>query len=163
MNKYAFYHDHDRCIKCYACEVACKQVHDIKAGTVKYRRVEETTYGTFPDVHRTFLSVACMHCARPACIAACPPGIIHKREEDGIVTVDTEGCTGCRACYEACPVKAPQFIADGTMRKCDMCRDRVEKGEAPVCVTTCPTRALRWGTAEEILPLLIKKGSQKKV
>jgi anaerobic dimethyl sulfoxide reductase subunit B (iron-sulfur subunit) len=31
-----------------------------------------------------------------------------------------------------------------------MCIDRLEKGEMPVCVTSCPLRALDFGTLEEM-------------
>jgi DMSO reductase iron-sulfur subunit len=158
MNKqYIFYHNPARCIKCYACEVSCKQWHGIKAGTMRFRRVEETSSGTFPDVTRTFKSIACLHCIKPRCIEACPEGAISKRPEDGIVVVDRSKCSGCRACFEACMVKAPQFDEDGAMQKCDMCLERVENGQQPICVANCPTQALHWGTLEELAPLMAKK------
>jgi anaerobic dimethyl sulfoxide reductase subunit B len=159
--QYIFYHDAERCIKCFACEVACKQWHGIKAGTIKCRRVEETTSGTFPEVKRTFKSITCMHCVKPRCIEACQQGAISKREEDGIVIVDAVKCNGCRSCFEVCPVGAPQFGEDGIMQKCDMCLDLIEDGQLPFCVATCPTKALRWGTIEEMSELTSKKKSRK--
>jgi anaerobic dimethyl sulfoxide reductase subunit B len=140
--QYLFYHDPGRCIKCFACEVACKQWHGIPAGTIKLRRVEETTIGTFPKVKRTFKSISCMHCARPRCVEACPQEAISKRKEDGIVIVDANKCNGCRSCLEACPIGIPQFGEDGKMQKCDMCLERLENGQQPICVATCPTQAL---------------------
>jgi anaerobic dimethyl sulfoxide reductase subunit B len=151
-NKYVFIINQDRCIGCYACETACQQWHGIKAGTVKYRRVEEITAGTYPDVDLGFRSVACLHCSKPNCIKVCPQEAISKREEDGIVVVDRDKCNGCRACYDACPVHAPQFGEDGTMQKCDMCLEEINQGRTPMCAATCPTKALRWGTIESFLP-----------
>jgi len=157
--QYLMYHNTDRCIKCYACEVACKQWHGIKAGTIKLRRVEELTQGNFPDVRRVFRSVSCLHCIEPACVEACPQGAISKREEDGIVVVDNYKCNGCRSCLEACPFAIPQFDENGKMRKCDMCLDRIETGQKPVCVATCPTEALKWGTLEDLSKTAARKAS----
>jgi anaerobic dimethyl sulfoxide reductase subunit B len=151
--QYIFQHDPSRCIKCYACEVACKQWHSIPAGQVKLRRVEEKASGKYPNVKRVFKSVSCMHCIKPRCIEACPQGAITKRGEDGIVVVDSSKCSGCRACFDACPIQAPQYHPDGTMRKCDMCLERVEKGQEPFCITACPTKALYWGTLDKVAGL----------
>jgi Fe-S-cluster-containing dehydrogenase component len=139
----AFSHDPQRCIKCYTCETACKQWKEIAAGTVKLRRVYEVATGTFPEVTRTFHSVACQHCAEPPCIGACPPGAISKRVTDGIVVVDADKCDGCRECLEACPFDVPQFDQDGIMRLCDLCADRLAEGRQPICTDSCPTGALR--------------------
>ena len=37
------------------------------------------------------------------------------------------------------------------MLKCDMCKDEIEAGGKPICVTGCPMRALDWGTREEMI------------
>ena len=74
-NQLMIYSDSDRCIKCYACQVACKQWHKTKAGTTSRRNVIEYTSGTFPDVQRVFYSKGCMHCEEPAC-AAVPRGLL---------------------------------------------------------------------------------------
>ena len=36
------------------------------------------------------------------------------------------------------------------MMKCDMCYDRTSVGRQPMCTTVCPSRALHYGTWEEI-------------
>jgi anaerobic dimethyl sulfoxide reductase subunit B len=154
--QYGFCFDSDRCIKCKACEVACKQWKGIKAGSIKLRRVEEITTGVFPEVKRRFYSISCRHCANPPCIDVCPTKAIVKRS-DGIVIVEEDKCIGCNICLQACPFGVPQFDEDGLMQKCDMCLDRIENNQTPICAATCPTQALSWGTLEELSESAIKK------
>ena len=141
---YAFVHDPKRCVKCFTCELACKQWRDIPAGTFKLRKVYETDRGTFPDVTRTFHSVACQHCPDAPCIPACPQGAIQRREPDDVVTVEAAMCDGCRECVDACPFDVPDFDGDGVMQLCDLCADRLASGAGPFCVEVCPTGALRY-------------------
>jgi anaerobic dimethyl sulfoxide reductase subunit B (iron-sulfur subunit) len=148
-DSYAFAHDPKRCLKCYSCEVACKQWKGIAPGMFKLRRVYETTSGAFPQVTRTFHSVGCQHCPEPPCVAACPPGAISKRVEDGVVVVDGAKCDGCRKCLEACPFGVPQFDQDDILQLCDLCLDRLAQGARPICSDVCPTGALTYrGTSQ---------------
>ena len=90
-----------------------------------------------------FLSVACHHCERPACLAACPSGAYEKRA-DGIVVHHEEKCIGCRYCEMACPFGAPRYSEEkGVMTKCHLCHHRLDGGERPACVAACPTEALQ--------------------
>ena len=51
----------------------------------------------------------------------------------------------------ACPYGAPQFNPIlGRMGKCDFCRDRIQQGQAPVCVQACPMRIISWGEHQEL-------------
>ena len=62
--------------------------------------------------------------------------------------INSQKCDGCRICYDACPYGAPVFESDeigGKAQKCTMCIDRLERGEQPICVMSCPTRALDFG------------------
>lgn len=160
MTRYSFYFDTDRCIKCKSCEIACKQWKGLPAGSLKFRRVEEITRGTFPDVNRKFYSISCRHCAKAPCIDVCPTQAIFQRP-DGIVLVDQDKCNGCRVCLEACQFGAPQFDDDGLMQKCDMCLDRVENGQMPACASACPTQALSWGTTQELANIAVRKAAFK--
>jgi anaerobic dimethyl sulfoxide reductase subunit B (iron-sulfur subunit) len=152
-----FYYDAGRCIQCRTCEVACKSANNIEPG-VKWRRVIETWGGNYPDVTRTFFSLACMHCEEPACIAICPTGAIRKRVEDGIVVVDKDKCNGCQDCFTACPYDVPQFGKDGKMQKCDYCTGIARE---PACVESCPAEALYAGTIDDLLEMAKGKTARK--
>lgn len=132
----------DNCIQCHGCEVACKSWRSVELG-VAWRRVKHIWSGNYPRLKNTTASVACMHCAEPVCVEACPESAIKKRPENGIVEIDRDKCTGCQTCLEICPFQAPQFGMDGKMQKCDMCIGAIDlTADKPPCVKTCPTEAL---------------------
>lgn len=75
---------------------------------------------------------------------------MHKNE-NGLVTVDETKCVGCRYCEWSCPYGAPQYDPElKHMTKCDGCIDRLAKGEQPLCVISCPLRALDFGPIDEL-------------
>jgi DMSO reductase iron-sulfur subunit len=158
---YKFLFDVDRCIDCRACEVACKQQNDVEIG-VRWRRVTEIESGNYPNPSRRFLSLACFHCSRPYCMAACPMGAIYQRA-DGIVVNDKNKCIGCGYCMMACPFGVPEFGNDGLMEKCIACYPRIDKGLDPACVHTCLTGALAFGTPEEIVKIKQERAAEKVV
>jgi anaerobic dimethyl sulfoxide reductase subunit B (iron-sulfur subunit) len=151
-----FYFDQTRCTGCGACRVACKDWHDLPAGSVNWMRVLYREAGKFPTVFVSYLAAPCYHCEKPVCAAACPVTAIVKRQADGIVVVDSQLCLGnvkCDVkCLKACPYQAPQFAetAGAKMSKCNFCLDRWIEGRLPVCVEACPTRALDAGALEEV-------------
>jgi anaerobic dimethyl sulfoxide reductase subunit B (iron-sulfur subunit) len=150
-----FHFDQTRCIGCHACDVVCKDWHDIQDVSVHWRRLDTLEEGTFPNLFVAFLSLSCCHCAEPACASACPVTAITKNEQNGIVAVDAETCLGrdaCGSCRDACPYDVPQFGVeeDAKMQKCTFCPDRLEEGESPACVGACPVRALDAGPMEEL-------------
>ena len=153
-----FLFEQDRCMGCHTCQVACKDRNDLPVGQ-RWRRIIELATGHYvqsagvvqPHVSAWYLSMACNHCARPLCVANCPTGALHKRAADGLVLIDEARCIGCRYCVWSCPYGAPQF--DPRRRKvgkCDGCADRLDRGESPACVDSCPVRALRFGSIEQL-------------
>lgn len=146
------------CTGCKACQVACKDKHDLEVGQL-WRRVTETSGGKYmqkgsglkPEVYAFWTSISCNHCEDPVCIQACPKDAISKREEDGIVLINKEECIGCRSCEQACPYDAPQFDPEEEkMGKCDFCVDLLEQDKDPVCVAACPLRAIHYGELEKL-------------
>ena len=68
-----------------------------------------------------------------------------------MVLVDHDKCVGCRYCTWACPYEAPQFDpASGMRTKCDTCLDLREQGGNPMCVDSCPMRAIEFGLISEL-------------
>jgi anaerobic dimethyl sulfoxide reductase subunit B len=153
MTQYGFFIDLSRCTGCHGCEIACKQWHDIQPGPVKWLRVYQWETGSFPNINLNVLPMMCLHCENPVCARACPQGAITRETKYGAVRVSLEKCTGERKCWQACPYGAPQFAGDGRglkMSKCDMCFDRLEKGDKPICVLSCSLRALEFGPLDEL-------------
>ena len=153
MVQYGFFFDQSRCIGCYSCAVACKDWNDIPPGLSKWLRIHQYETGSFPNVRLHIVPVFCYHCEKPICLENCPSGAIYKEEKYGTVLVDSEKCEGCRKCRQACPYGAPQFQSDDPTekaQKCTMCIDRLEHSTLPMCVTTCPMRALDFGSLEEL-------------
>jgi phenylacetyl-CoA:acceptor oxidoreductase subunit 1 len=104
MTRYAMLIDLRRCVGCQTCAAACKVANATPPG-VQWRRVLDLENGEFPDVRRSFIPVACMHCANPPCESVCPTTATKKRA-DGLVTIDYELCIGCANCVMACPYDA---------------------------------------------------------
>jgi Fe-S-cluster-containing dehydrogenase component len=141
--------DLDRCVECYACEVACKQEHSLAIGPrlIRVVKLERLVNGR---VERVSAPMACSHCSDAPCIDACPSKALRRVEETGAVIVIQERCIGCRMCLVACPFGAPQYEAKGKMVKCDLCSERLARKEKPACVSACPVEALKFETAERI-------------
>jgi anaerobic dimethyl sulfoxide reductase subunit B (iron-sulfur subunit) len=154
MSQYGFFFDQSRCTGCQTCTVACKSYHELPPGPLKYLRVYQYEKGAFPAVRIHVQWIPCYHCENPACVDACPTEAIYKEEDYGAVLIVQDDCIGCRECYEACPYGAPVFESDEPdipAHKCDMCIDRLEREKPPICVLSCPLRALDFGPLDGLM------------
>ena len=163
-----------RCIGCQTCAHACKMQNNVPSG-MRWNRVltegcdvEDGALGQFPNLSRGYLPVACQHCENPACQRVCPTGATYK-DDKGRVEVDYDKCIGCRMCMAACPYNArvfnwnepsrdPDFNygdkdvpvrGKGVVEKCTMCKERTDRGDEPMCVVCCPTKARIWGDVDD--------------
>jgi formate dehydrogenase iron-sulfur subunit len=161
--------DTTRCIGCRGCQVACKSWNDLEAAPSGFsptgtnpQHLDANTYTRvlFRDLvladgrlKSVYVKRQCMHCAEPACASSCPVGALQKTKA-GPVTYDESKCIGCRYCMVACPFNVPKFQwaqSSPCIRKCTFCEDRQAVGQAPACVTTCPSEAISFGDRDELL------------
>jgi formate dehydrogenase iron-sulfur subunit len=142
--QYAFHVDLDACTGCKACVTACHRLNgldDEEAET--WRSVGLLHGGTAAEPVQQTVTTACHHCLDPACLSGCPVGAYEKDTITGIVKHLDDQCIGCQYCTLTCPYEVPQFSKKrGIVRKCDMCSDRLEAGEAPACAQACPNGAI---------------------
>jgi tetrathionate reductase subunit B len=161
--QYGMLIDLRKCVGCQSCSIACKSEFDVPLGVTR-SWVEYVEKGVYPNVGRTFLPRLCNHCSDPPCVSVCPTGATYKREQDGIVIVDTGVCIGCKYCILACPYDA-RFLNPVTRfaDKCDFCIHRVAKGLTPSCVNTCPAGARVFGDLNDPDSLISKTIAQNRV
>ncbi len=149
----AFVIDLRRCIGCDTCVIACKVENDVETGRFRLKVLDsnrdeifEKPQGVYPALTQYWLPTMCHHCIEAPCVSACPTNTLWRREEDGLVMLDTEKCIGCLRCGEECPYDALSFDAVlGTADKCTACAHRVEQEQQPSCALVCPTRAIHFG------------------
>lgn len=159
--QFAFEVDLDSCSGCKACVVACHTMNGLEENE-SWRRVGTLLIGDpdYADVASIqHITTACHHCEDPGCMSGCPVKAYEKDPVTGIVRHLDDQCIGCKYCTMMCPYEVPQYSDRlGIVRKCDMCHQRLNAGEAPACVQSCPneaisikivsTNAITTGTAE---------------
>lgn len=160
---------------CRACINACHQAHNVPAIPDRAHEVKwiwkEPFERTFaiedPDTVTAALRgrevlVFCNHCDNPPCVRVCPTQATWKRD-DGVVAIDEHRCIGCRYCVAACPYGSRSFNwvdprpflvrttseyptrTRGVVEKCNLCEERLAKGQPPACVRACPGGAMLFG------------------
>ena len=174
--RYGMVIDLKRCSGCKTCSVVCKVANNIPNDIIWNRVLTEgcerfdSAEGTYPNLSRTYLPLACQHCENPACTKVCPVGATWKDEQTGIVRQDYDKCIGCRMCMSACPyngvrsfnLEEPVYHLDfatgdqdvaphqkHVVEKCTFCWPRLAKGLAPACVEACSARARIFGDASD--------------
>lgn len=140
--------DWRRCTGCGVCELVCSFTHEgyfnPSLSRIRVYRLDDR------GVH---FPVACLDCADPPCVAACPTRACHIDTTVPVVRVAERMCIGCRECVVACPFGAAHFNAfSGKAYQCDLC------GGDPACVPQCYPGALRY---EPVADLGVRKGRER--
>ncbi|NLT94540.1 MAG: 4Fe-4S dicluster domain-containing protein [Clostridia bacterium] len=160
--------DITKCVGCGSCTVACKMWNSLgykkdipNQGTDAALNEENWTTITYKKVTVNgepawrFVKEQCLHCQDPACASVCMSKAIVKTSE-GPVVYDPTLCVGCRYCMIACPFEIPKYEWNKVLpsvTKCQMCANKIIKGEQPACVSVCPTQALTFGERNDLLKL----------
>lgn len=106
----------------------------------------------------------CMHCENPPCVKLCPWGAL-KQTENGLSRIDSDICLGGSKCKKVCPWDIPErqtgvglyldlmpaMAGNGVMYKCDRCYNRLERGEVPACIDSCPENVQIMGPKSEMI------------
>lgn len=168
------------CIGCRACIAACKEANDMPAEFTPLHTPSGTTEalwdapldisgktlniikayrdgsGAVKDQEKdgyAFTKLSCYHCVDPSCVSACPVSAMLKDPVTGIVSYSKDACIGCRYCVAACPFGVPRFTYDLTfpyIAKCELCRQRIAKGQYSACAEACPTGATIFGPVADL-------------
>ena len=166
----SFFIDTTLCTACRACQVACKQWHNLPAEETvnrgSYQNPADLSFDTYKLVRMEekmvsnrlqwlFFPEQCRHCIEPPCLdTAYDQKAIFKDPKTGAVIFTAETRNhDADAIRASCPYDIPRKASDGTIAKCDMCLDRVQNGLEPACVKTCPSGAMQFGDHEEILEM----------
>ncbi len=145
--QYGFLVNTAACHGCGTCVMACKSENNLPT-KVWWRKLDEKQ--SSDPAEWCWLSTACHHCDRPACLKVCPVKAYTKRA-DGVVVQDHAKCIGCQACVGACPYHAPVYDAkERKVSKCNFCAERLDRGQPPACVAACPAGALQFGEIAEL-------------
>jgi formate dehydrogenase iron-sulfur subunit len=141
--QYAFEVDLDQCSGCKACVAACHSLNGLEAGE-SWRAVGLLVSDEAAAPLQQTVTTACHHCVDPGCLNGCPVLAYEKDAVTGIVRHLDDQCIGCQYCVLKCPYEVPRYSSRlGIVRKCDMCANRLAVGEAPACVQSCPSSAIR--------------------
>lgn len=149
-----------RCNGCKACTVSCGVEHNNLQTEHRCEVVQQNV-----NNYTLNLPLLCNQCDKPSCVSVCPTRATFKRDEDGIVVIDSTTCIGCNYCIQACPYSGVRFENSLTsiVDKCNFCIHRTSVGLLPACVETCIGEARVFGDLNdrksEVYKLLSKNNA----
>ena len=150
--------DEEKCKACNKCVDICPR-HIIALEPYKTKRhvtIPCSSHDKGVDA-RKVCDNGCIGCS--LCAKSCPKEAITM--VNNLAVIDYEKCIGCRMCMAACPYNARVFnwnepVRDpdfnygdkdvpvrgkGVVEKCTLCKERTDRGDEPMCVRCCLSKA----------------------
>jgi Fe-S-cluster-containing dehydrogenase component len=159
-------YDATRCVGCQSCVAACARANNeaMNASSQKLYQIAYDLNSTTRNIIKlyrpadgksySYVKQQCMHCVDPACVAGCMFKGLKKDAKTGVVSWNSKLCVGCRYCEIACPYHIPKFQWEGynpRIVKCELCKERLARGDQPACSSVCPVHAVIFGKRAELL------------
>jgi Fe-S-cluster-containing dehydrogenase component len=159
MTKWGFVIDISKCSACYCCFIACKDEYwendypPYTAAQPKYGQswmnITRNERGEHPYVKVAYMPVPCMHCEDAPCIKAARDNAVYRRP-DGIVVIDPIKARGQKQLVSSCPYNAIYWNEEKELpQKCTFCVHRLEEGEIPRCVQSCPSECIHFSDLDD--------------
>jgi formate dehydrogenase iron-sulfur subunit len=104
-----------------------------------------------PDFRWLMSSDVCKHCTHAACLDVCPTGALFRTEFGTVVVQDDvcNGCGYCVAACPFGVIErrdGDDTVKNaGVAQKCTLCYDRIGHDQTPACAQACPTTSIKFG------------------
>jgi formate dehydrogenase iron-sulfur subunit len=101
-------------------------------------------------------SDVCKHCTHAACLDVCPTGALMRTEFGTVVVQEDicNGCGYCVAACPFGVIERRDGDRSvhnaGIAQKCTLCYDRLGAGMLPACAKACPTESIQFGDLDEL-------------
>lgn len=118
--------DVSKCTGCGQCALTCafrnSETFDLKQSDIRIVQWESICLS---------VPILCPQCQDVPCITACPTEALSFHAATGAIQLDTNLCSQCYECEQACPYQVIFITVEGYPHICDLC------GGDPQCVRVC--------------------------